>query len=382
MPRVLLLRRGVSIPTRAPDRPLHYHNHSMEVLQHALHLVTQQRATLSEEEARQTLHSLLDQNDAGSHDRDQQIAALLGALAARGETVDELTGFVRGMRERATTLPLTDEERARLVDTCGTGGDGSGTFNISTGAALVAAAAGAWVAKHGNRSVTSRCGSADVLEALGIPVTLGPEAAAACLRATGFVFLYAPFWHPAMARVKDIRRILAFRTIFNLAGPLTNPAGARAQVMGVYSRDRVALVAETMTRLGIRHAFVVHGSDGLDEITSTGETDIATVNAGIEDGRPCIRHFHPHEVGLPLAKLEELRGGDARENANILEDICSGKDSGPRRDIILLNAAAALVAAGLAGNLNEGLTLGRQALTRGAVNNVLAKLRAFADTNL
>jgi anthranilate phosphoribosyltransferase len=350
---------------------------SMDALLHALQLVAQQRVTLSEEEARLALLSLLDETVALSHERDLQIAALLGALAARGETVEELTGFVRGMRERATGLPLSEEERGRVVDTCGTGGDGSGTFNISTGAALVAAAAGAWVAKHGNRSVTSRCGSADVLESLSIPVTLGPEQAAGCLRATGFVFLYAPIWHPAMARVRDARRILGFRTIFNLAGPLTNPAGARAQVMGVYNRDRVPLVAETMTRLGVHHAFVVHGCDGLDEITTTGETDIATVNAGIEAGGHSIRHFHPREVGLPLAKLDDLQGGDAKDNAIILEAIFSGNDTGPRRDIVLLNAAAALVAAGLAENLNEGLELGRKAIQSGAVMEVLEKLRIF-----
>lgn len=348
----------------------------MDPLFHALHLITQQHATLSEEEARVTLHSLLDEASP-SHERDLQIAALLGALAARGETVDELTGFVRGMRERASTLLLSEEERGRLVDTCGTGGDGSGTFNISTGAALVAAGAGAWVAKHGNRGVTSRCGSADVLEALGIPIALGNEEAAACLRATGFVFLYAPIWHPAMARVKDARRVLGFRTIFNLAGPLTNPAGARAQVMGVYSRERVALVAETMQRLGIRHAFVVHGCDGLDEISTTGETDIATVCAGIDNGQPSVRHFHPQEVGLPLAKHEQLQGGNAQENAAILEGIFAGKDVGPRLDIVLLNAAAALVASGLAGNLNEGLELGRDAVRSGAVKAVLGKLRSF-----
>jgi anthranilate phosphoribosyltransferase len=349
----------------------------MEALQHALHLITQQHATLSEEEARSTLHSLLDESIAPAHERDLQIAAFLGALAARGETVDELTGFVRGMRERATELPISEEERGHLVDTCGTGGDGSGTFNISTGAALVAAAAGAWVAKHGNRSVTSRCGSADVLEALGIPVTLGPEQAAACLRATGFVFLYAPIWHPAMARVKDARRVLGFRTIFNLAGPLTNPGGARAQIMGVYMRDRVPLVAQTMVRLGIRHAFVVHGADGLDEISTTGETDIATVCAGLETSQVTPRHFHPGEVGLPLSRLEDLQGGDAKANGGILEAILRGRDTGPRRDIVLLNAAAALVAAGLAGNLNEGLEQARKAIADGSSARVLEKLRRF-----
>jgi anthranilate phosphoribosyltransferase len=279
------------------------------------------------------------------------------------------------MRERATPLSLTAAERERLVDTCGTGGDASGTFNVSTGAALLAAAAGAWVAKHGNRSVTSRCGSADVLEALGVPVTLGPEQAAACLRATGFVFLYAPTWHPAMARVKDARRTLGFRTVFNLAGPLTNPAGARAQVMGVYSRDRVPLVAETMARLGVRHALVVHGGDGLDEISTTGETEIATVNG---EGTTSVRHFHPGELGVPLARLDDLQGGDARDNAAILEAIFRGDDTGPRRDIVLLNAAAAMVAAGGASNLHDGLEAGRAAVASGAAMGVLRKLREFS----
>jgi anthranilate phosphoribosyltransferase len=180
-----------------------------------------------------------------------------------------------------------------------------------------------------------------------------------------------------MALVKDTRRILGFRTIFNLAGPLTNPAGARAQVMGVYSRDRVPLVAETMMRLGIRHAFVVHGADGLDEISITGETDIATVCAGVETNQRTPRHFHPHEVGLSLSRIEDLQGGDAKANAEILEAVLTGRDTGPRCDIVLLNAAAALVAAGLAGNLNEGLEKGRKAIADGAAARVLEKLRTF-----
>ena len=351
----------------------------MDALQHALHLVTRQHASLSEEEARLTLHALLTADAAPAAQRDLQIAALLGALAARGETVDELTGFVRGMRELATPIPLQDDERSRLVDTCGTGGDGAGTFNISTGAALVAAAAGAWVAKHGNRSISSQCGSADVLEAMGVPIDLNPQQAADCLRATGFVFLYAPTWHPAMARVREARKALGFRTIFNLAGPLTNPAGARAQVMGVYSRERVPLVAEVMTRLGVQHAFVVHGCDGLDEITTTGETDIATVNVGIDC--PTIRHFHPRDVDLPLAKSADLQGGNAAENAGILEAIFQGEDTGARREIVLLNAAAALVAAGLAANLNEGLQSGRAAIRDGAATALLQKLRNVAARN-
>ena len=215
---------------------------------------------------------------------DLEIASLLTVFATRGETVEELTGFAEAMRALSLPVPLTDEERATLVDTCGTGGDGLGTFNISTGAALVAVAAGAKVAKHGNRAVTSYCGSADVLEAMGVPVALSPEQAVACLRATGFMFLYAPALHPALKRVQPIRKALGFRTIFNLAGPLTNPAGAPAQVMGVYSGAKVSLVAETMARLGVRHAFVVHGLDGLDELTLTGESSVAEVKAETMSG--------------------------------------------------------------------------------------------------
>lgn len=342
-----------------------------------LKLVVEQGAVLSRDEARCVLKDVL-ASEPG--DGDVEIAALLTALATRGETVDELTGFAEAMLALSLPLPLTDEERAELVDTCGTGGDGLGTLNISTGAALVAVAAGAKVAKHGNRAVTSYCGSADVLEAMGVPVALSPEQAVACLRATGFMFLYAPALHPALKRVQPIRRALGFRTIFNLAGPLTNPAGAPAQVMGVYSGAKVALVAETMARLGVRHAFVVHGLDGLDELTLTDDSSVAEVTGNREQGTgSSVRLFRltPEEAGLKRARLAELAGAEtAAANASILERIFDG-ESGPKRDILLLNAAGALLASGVATNLREGVVRSAEAIDSGAVRKTLAKLREF-----
>jgi len=343
--------------------------------------VVEQGAALSRDEARQVLTQVL-----SGESSDMEIAALLTALATRGETADELTGFAEAMRALAVPLPLTDEERASLVDTCGTGGDGLGTFNISTGSALVAVAAGAKVAKHGNRAVTSCCGSADVLEALGVPVTLSPEQAVECLRATGFMFLYAPEMHPALKRVQPIRRALGFRTIFNLAGPLTNPAGAPAQVMGVYSVPRLTLAAETMARLGVRHAFVVHGSDGLDELTLTGESHVAEVKSsgfGAQRAENRVRLFQltPEEAGLDRCVLDDLAGGaTAAENAAILERIFDG-EPGPRRDVVLLNASAALVAAGVAVDLREGVARSAEAIDSGAARETLAKLRAFVQSH-
>jgi anthranilate phosphoribosyltransferase len=284
-------------------------------------------------------------------------------------------------------VPLSDTERATLVDTCGTGGDGLGTFNISTGAALVAVAAGAKVAKHGNRAVTSKCGSADVLEALGVQVTLNPDQAAKCLRATGFMFLLAPALHPAMKRVMPIRRALGFRAIFNLAGPLTNPAGAQAQVMGVYSAQKLPVVAEAMARLGVRHAFVAHGSDGLDEITVTGETAMAEVRGEQSSGhrtQNSVRLFrlNPEEIGLSRASLSDLSGGEtAEDNAAILRRIFAG-ELGPKRDIVLLNAAAALVAAGVASDFQDGVARGAAAIDSGSVAKKVSELSAFARSVL
>lgn len=314
--------------------------------------ILEDRIILTREEARDLMQQVLTGEFA-----DLELAALLGAITARGETPDELAGFVDAMRAAATPVPLNHQERSLLVDTCGTGGDSSGTFNISTAAALVAAAAqnaaGALhlVAKHGNRAVTSECGSADVLEALGIPVALSPADAAHAIRTHRFAFLHAPALHPAIKAVMPVRRALGVRTVFNVLGPLTNPAGARAQVMGVYAAHLVPIVAEAMRLLGVRHAFVVHGSAntqteegsarGLDEISISGPTQLAEVfgNAVSFDT------LTPEQVGLKTAPLESLRGGDAAANAEILRAIFAG-EPGPRRDVVLLNAAAVLITAG------------------------------------
>ena len=307
-----------------------------------------------------------------------ETAALLTVMATRGEQAPELAGFVETMRKRAIAVPLSDEERAQLVDTCGTGGGGPCTFNISTGAALVAAAAGATVAKHGNRAVTSRAGSADVLEALGVPIELGPELAANCLRETGFMFLYAPLYHPALKTVMPLRRALGFRTIFNLCGPLSNPAGARAQVIGVLAPSRVLLVGRTLVALGARRAFVVHGSDGLDELTTTTESVVARVEEDEAGAEPKLKaaRITPEMAGLERATLDVLDGGDVAENAAILEKVLKG-EAGPRRDIVLLNAAAALVAAGVADDLKEGVARGAEAIDCGHAAATLEGLREF-----
>ena len=342
----------------------------MTDLSRTLSILTKQHATLSREQARATMQTILE--DTQNILPDAQIADLLLALAARPVTADELAGFVDAMRAGAVTLPFTDEERATLVDTCGTGGDASGTFNISTAAALVAAAAGAKIAKHGNRNLSSRCGSADVLDALGVPTALAPEDAVRCLRATGFVFLFAPLMHPAMRRVQPIRRALGRRTIFNVLGPLTNPALAPAQVLGVYAAELVPLVAESMVKLGVRHGFVVHGSDGLDEITLSGETEIAEVR----DGAFRLWRFSPEDVGLTQAPLSSLQGGDAKENACILQTIFAG-ETGPGRDIVLLNAAATLVTAGMVPDFRAGIERAAQAIDSGRVRKTLDALVEF-----
>ena len=306
-----------------------------------------------------------------------EIAAALGALAARGETAEEIAGFVDAMRQAAATFPLEEAERNLLVDTCGTGGDGADTFNISTGAAVVAAAAGAKVAKHGNRAVTSKSGSADVLEALGIPIALSPEQGASAIRRHGFAFLHAPAMHPAMKAAMPVRRALAVRTVFNLLGPLSNPAGARAQVMGVYAADRVAVIAKAMVPLGVRHAFVVHGyvdgdcSAGMDELSISGPSIVAEVRDG------AVRHWRvtPEEVGLERSSIAMLRGGDARENAAILQAVFAGKP-GPCRDVVVLNAAAVLVTAGLAADLRAGVLLAQETIDSGQVVRLVDAIAA------
>ncbi len=282
------------------------------------------------------------------------------------------------MRAAATPIPLTDSERLTLVDTCGTGADASGTFNISTAAALVAAAAGAnsnaeiRVAKHGNRAVTSQSGSADVLEALGIPISLSPHEGAASLRKHRFAFFHAPALHPAMKSVMPVRRALGIRTIFHLVGPLSNPAGASAQVMGVYAPHLVPLAAQAMALLNTRHAFVVHGEtgqSGMDEFSISGPSHYAEVHNGIVT----TGTLTPEDVGLTRAPIETLQGGNAQTNAKILTAIFAG-EPGPRRDIVLLNAAAVLVTADLTPNLATGITLAASTIDSGAVTELVARL--------
>lgn len=342
-----------------------------EIHEHLKDLVEKGKS-LTAEEARSILIEILDGEAA-----DVEIAALLTAMSTRRATANELTGVVQAMRSLCRPIPLTPEEQQVLVDTCGTGGDGCGTFNISTAAALVAAAAGVRIAKHGNRGVTSKCGSADVLEALGIPVDLEPDEAAECLRQTGFMFLHAPRMHPAMKRVQPVRRALGFRTIFNLAGPLTNPAGAGAQVIGVFERDRVPVVSEAMARLGARHAFVVHGADGLDELSLDGPSDIAEVR----DHSVRLFHLTAADAGLPSAPATALAGGDAARNAEILKEVLEGRP-GAHRDVVLLNAAAALIVSGLATDFPVGVRLAAKAIDSGAGKDLLLRLQQFRQSSL
>jgi anthranilate phosphoribosyltransferase len=327
--------------------------------------VVEDRGTLTQQQGCSAVREMLE-----GAATDVEIASLLTGIASRGPTVEELSGFVQAMRAMSTPIPLTESEREQLVDTCGTGSDGQGTFNISTAAGLVAAAAGVKVAKHGNRGVTSKCGSADVLEALGVPVLLDPEKAVECLRQTGFMFLYAPALHPAMKRVQPVRRALGFRTIFNLAGPLANPAGARSQVVGVFAG--LELVAQSLARLGVRHAFVVHGRDGLDELTLNGVSEVAEVR------EHTVRSFtlEAGDAGLQQAPLSALEGCDARGNAALIEGILTGQP-GPPRDVVLLNAAAALVVAGRAADFAAGVRCAADAVDSGAGLRLLAQLRKF-----
>lgn len=338
-------------------------------IQAELRRLIEERVTLTRDEAAALMQRIL-AGDAA----EVELAALLGAMAARGETAAEIAGFAQTLRAAATPLPLTDAERDKLVDTCGTGGDGSGSFNISTAAALVAAAAGAKVAKHGNRAITSRCGSADVLEALGIPTQLSSEAAAQALREYGFCFLLAPAHHPALKAVMPVRRALAVRTVLHVLGPLLNPAGARRQVMGVYASRLVPLVAEAMTLLGASHAMVVHGDAGQDELALSGPSEIATVR----DGAVTVYTLSLDTLNIPPAPLSALAGGDAEQNARILRSIFAG-EGGPRRDIVLLNAAAVLLVADLAEDLPHGITLAAKAIDTGAVTQLVNCLQRQPD---
>jgi anthranilate phosphoribosyltransferase len=306
-----------------------------------------------------------------------EIVRLLTALNQRPVEVQELAGFARVMRRNATRVFAEGEARpARMVDTCGTGGDGSNTFNISTAAAIVAAAAGARVAKHGNRAASSRSGSADVLEALGVRIDLPFERYGRAIREIGIGFLFAQAAHTATRHAAPARKQIGVRTIFNLLGPLTNPAGAQSQVLGVFSAEVIDLVAATLAELGVEHAFVVHGAGGLDEISLAGETQIAEVKHG------AVRRFTvtPEEIGVARAPLESLRGGTAAENAATIRSVLAG-EAGPPRDIVVINAAAALVAAGIAPSFREAANLAGEAISSGAAADRLAALVAFTNVS-
>ena len=338
-----------------------------DLLFQALKRILEARETLSREDSRALLHYILDATQTPNPQLEIRIAALLGALTARGETTAELAGFVDALRARATPVPLSDAERATLVDTCGTGGDLSGTFNISTAAALVAAAAGARVAKHGNRAVTSQSGSADVLEALGIPVALDPTQAAEALRRHNFAFLLAPSLQPSMRALLPIRKALAIRTMFNILGPMSNPAGAPAQVMGVYSANLVPIVANTLAALNTRHAFVVHGE--MDEISISGPTQTAEIRGS----EVTFRTLTPSDFGLQSAPIETLAGGNAHHNAEILTAIFAG-EKGPRRDVVVINAAAVLITANLAKDFPSAARLAERTIDSNKVTQLVIAL--------
>jgi anthranilate phosphoribosyltransferase len=343
----------------------------------ALHVIANHHQSLAREDARTVMTEVLSGKCS-----DAQIAALLVALHMKGETVEEIVGFAEAIRAEAayleiarnSTVDVSGTERDALVDTCGTGGDASGTFNISTATALVVAGAGVRVAKHGNRSVSSKCGSADVMEALGVNINLPLSSLTTCLEKVGFAFLFAPAIHSAMKYVQPARRELRLRTVFNLLGPLTNPARASAQVVGVYSADLVEKLAEALTILGLRRGLVVHGADGLDEITITGPTRVAEVR----DAQVRSYEITPEEFGLKRATLEEISGGDAGANAAIIREILDGKKSA-RRDIVLLNAGAALVAARRADHLTQALPVAAQSIDTGAARAKLNALVRFTN---
>jgi len=326
----------------------------------AIDAIVNQRRDLSEGEAADVMRGIMTGEASPA-----QIGAFLASLRMKGETVDEVTGMARVMREHA----LRVETDGIVVDTCGTGGDASGTFNVSTAAAFVVAGAGAKVAKHGNRAMSSGCGSADVLEALGARIDLDPGQVAQCLERTGIGFMFAQVFHPAMKYVAPARREIGIRTVFNILGPLTNPAGARYQLLGVARAELAPMIAAVLARLGTHHALVVHGDGGLDELSLTGESHVHEVKDGD------IREYYvsPEELGLSRAPLEAVKGGTPEENAARLRAVLGG-ERGPVRDIVALNAAAALVAADMAPELEPGVRMAEAAIDSGAAKS---KLEAF-----
>lgn len=319
-----------------------------------------EKIDLSEKEMSDTIREIMEGKAT-----DAQIGAFLTALRLKGETIAEITGAAKVMREKATSIKAP----RGTVDTCGTGGDMANTFNISTTAAFVVAGADIPVAKHGNRSVSSKSGSADVLKALGVNIEIPPESVEKCLSKVGFGFLFAPLFHGAMKYALGPRREIGIRSIFNILGPLTNPAGTKYHVLGVFSSELTDTMAKVLGNLGCLHAFVVHGEDGLDEITITGKTKVSE----LKDGKVESYFIDPTDFGMKLGSIEDLLGGEAEENAEITRNILKG-ESGPRRDIILLNASAAIVTSGRAKDLKEGIEIARKSIDSGAALRKLEEL--------
>ncbi len=331
-------------------------------------------AALSEDEAAAVMEEIMTGSATPA-----QMGAFLTALRLRpgGETVEEIAGMARIMREKAVQVHLDAKVLTHALDTCGTGGDGAGTFNVSTAAGIVAAAAGAHVAKHGNRSATSRCGSADVLEALGARIDLGPEQVANCVLQVGFGFMFAPAFHPAMKHVGPARREIGIRTVFNILGPLTNPAHTPYQVLGVADGSLLRKMGEVLLHLGCQHALIIHGEDGIDECSLSAPTRVCEVRHGEE-----LREYTitPEQVGLSRASdPQALQGGDPAYNANLLRDLLDGKANGPAADMLCLNAGAALLASEQVESLVDGVKLARSTLREGKARQRLADVIACSQ---
>jgi anthranilate phosphoribosyltransferase len=338
------------------------------------------RSNLSEEEMEAAMEVIMSGQATPA-----QIGAFITALRLKGETVEEITGAARVMRRKATRIRVDNDQinidrdeinldLETIVDTCGTGGDGTNTFNVSTTTAFVVAGCGLRVAKHGNRSVSSLCGSADVIESLGVNLDVPPVVVEKCLNEVGIGFLYAPALHSAMKYAIGPRREIGIRTIFNILGPLTNPAGANVQVLGVYKKELTPVLAEVLGELGSRSAFVVYGEGSFDEISITGKTQVSE----LKDGQVATYTIEPEDFGLPHANVHDIRGGDAQENARIVLGVLQG-EPGARRDMVLLNAAAALVAAGQAADFPEGITQAAKAIDSGRALEKLERMKAMTN---
>lgn len=341
------------------------------------------REDLTEEEASQVMQEIMEDRATPA-----QIASFITALRMKGETVEEITGCAKVMRQKATKIKIEKEnivvdidrediniDYETIIDTCGTGGDGTKTFNVSTATAFVVAGAGFLVAKHGNRSVSSECGSADVVKALGINIDIPVEKVKECIEKIGIGFLYAPLYHSAMKYALGPRREIGIRTIFNILGPLTNPAGANVQVLGVYNPDLTETLASVLRNLGTRSAMVIYGEGSIDEISIIGRTKISQ----LKEGQIHTYYIQPEDFGLKRATLEDIRGGDALRNAQIIIDILNGKDKGPKREIVLLNAAAAFIVADKAKDFKEGIEIAKRSIDSKSALKKLEDLIKFTN---